>query len=106
MLEQKQLNSTLANWYDIFQDFDFTISHCPGIDHIIPDALSRLFTDGTTDFTSQAITSIPLQTTPTAAETLLPQVSLLKAVNEEWQLQPAIFAQLSSHWGVHTHVGI
>ncbi|PIA13814.1 dUTP diphosphatase, partial [Coemansia reversa NRRL 1564] len=32
----------VARWYTTIQEFNFGIEHCPGIEHILPDALSRL----------------------------------------------------------------
>jgi transposase InsO family protein len=40
---QKQANSMIVNWLDIILQYDFTVAHIPGMDNILPDALSRLF---------------------------------------------------------------
>ena len=33
----------LIRWFDTLIEHDFEIVHCPGILHVLPDALSRLF---------------------------------------------------------------
>jgi transposase InsO family protein len=43
MLSQKNLSHALAQWLDIIIGYDFDIIHRPGIMHVLPDALSRLY---------------------------------------------------------------
>ncbi|OBQ32094.1 MAG: hypothetical protein AN485_22425 [Anabaena sp. MDT14b] len=43
MLEQKRLSDMLERWLDEILEFDFTISHIPGILNVLPDCLSRLY---------------------------------------------------------------
>ena len=33
----------LANWSDKLLDYNFTVIHCPGISHVLPDYLSRMY---------------------------------------------------------------
>ena len=33
----------IVNWYDIIGDFSFRVAHIPGIQNLLPDYLSRLF---------------------------------------------------------------
>ena len=40
---ENRLHSTLANWLHIQLEFDFTVSHIPGVQNVLPDALSRLY---------------------------------------------------------------
>lgn len=40
---QKHMNYMMLNWIDILLDYDFTVVHRPGVDMILPDALSRMF---------------------------------------------------------------
>ena len=46
MLEQKELSHALQQWFDIIQNYNFNVYHRPGILHVVPDALSRVY--GTT----------------------------------------------------------
>lgn len=43
MLTQIPLNRMLTDWYDEIYQYDFTITHLPGVLNIIPDALSRVY---------------------------------------------------------------
>jgi len=43
MFTQKKVNSTIANWLETILEYDFTVVHCPGIQHVLPDALSRFY---------------------------------------------------------------
>lgn len=40
--ERKQLSYMLQNWLDIILEYDFEIKHRPGVEMVLPDALSRL----------------------------------------------------------------
>ena len=41
LLNFKNPTGILARWYEILAQFQFTIEHRPGAEHVIPDALSR-----------------------------------------------------------------
>jgi hypothetical protein len=41
--EQHSLSASAMQWIDILSRYNFTIVHRPGIMHVVPDALSRLF---------------------------------------------------------------
>jgi hypothetical protein len=43
LLTQTQPSKMLVRCLDIIQQFRFTIVHCPGIDNILPDRLSRIY---------------------------------------------------------------
>ena len=43
ILAQKLLTVALQQWLDVILDYDLTIIYRPGILHIVPDALSRMF---------------------------------------------------------------
>lgn len=43
ILTSVQLAHALQQWLDIILDYHFTIKHRPGILHVLPDALSRLY---------------------------------------------------------------
>jgi hypothetical protein len=45
MFTQKKLNSMLLSWLDVLLDYDFSVTHMPGILFTLPDALSRLYPD-------------------------------------------------------------
>jgi transposase InsO family protein len=46
MFEQKKLGDMLERWLDELLEFDFTVSHIPGILNVLPDCLSRLYGAG------------------------------------------------------------
>ena len=43
ILHSVQLAHALQQWLDVILDYHFTIKHRPGILHVVPDALSRLY---------------------------------------------------------------
>jgi hypothetical protein len=43
MFTQKNLSDVLLNWLDVLLDFDFSITHKPGLLMTLPDRLSRLY---------------------------------------------------------------
>ncbi|SAL97138.1 hypothetical protein, partial, partial [Absidia glauca] len=43
---QRDLNAMLSKWFDTLLDYNFDVVHLPGIDNVLPDALSRLFPTG------------------------------------------------------------
>jgi hypothetical protein len=43
IFSKKKVSSTIMNWMDTIIDFDFNVIHCPGITHVLPDALSRFY---------------------------------------------------------------
>ena len=45
ILESKQLSPALQQWLDVILDYNFEIEHRDGILHVLPDRLSRLYTD-------------------------------------------------------------
>jgi hypothetical protein len=40
---QRDLNAMLSKWFDTLLDYNFDVVHLPGMDNVLPDALSRLF---------------------------------------------------------------
>ncbi|SAL97143.1 hypothetical protein, partial, partial [Absidia glauca] len=40
---QRDLNAMLTKWFDTLLDYNFDVVHLPGMDNVLPDALSRLF---------------------------------------------------------------
>lgn len=42
---KSQLSYTLANWLDVILRYDFEVRHRPGVDMVVPDALSRIYSD-------------------------------------------------------------
>jgi hypothetical protein len=44
VLTQKVMTVALQQWVDILMDYDLTVQYRPGLLHIIPDALSRMYT--------------------------------------------------------------
>ena len=45
ILESKQLSPALQQWLDVILDYNFKIEHRDGILHVLPDRLSRIYTD-------------------------------------------------------------
>jgi transposase InsO family protein len=43
LFTQKHMNYMMLNWIDVLFDYDFTVVHRPGIQMILPDALSRIY---------------------------------------------------------------
>ena len=43
ILTQRQLSVALQQWLDVILNYNLKIKYRPGIQHIIPDALSRLY---------------------------------------------------------------
>ena len=42
---QPALSQALQQWLDILQDYDFAVIHRPGVLHVLPDVLSRLYNE-------------------------------------------------------------
>lgn len=42
---QKKLSPRQARWLEVLSEFDFEIIHIPGVDNILADSLSRLYSD-------------------------------------------------------------
>ena len=43
ILKQQNLSTALQQWLDVLLDYDLTIKYRPGILHVVPDALSRMY---------------------------------------------------------------
>ena len=43
ILKQQLLTTALQQWLDVLLDYDLTILYRPGILHVVPDALSRMY---------------------------------------------------------------
>ena len=43
LFTQKHVNFMLLNWMEVLLSFSFTLVHCPGVLHVLPDALSRCY---------------------------------------------------------------
>ncbi len=61
ILTSTQLSPSLQQWLDVIIDYNFTIEHRDGILHVLPDRLSRIFTDVYTAST-WGVESSPLST--------------------------------------------
>jgi transposase InsO family protein len=55
LFTQKHVNYMLLNWIGILLDYSFTITHCPGILNILPDALSRLYPPFLADLEAEVV---------------------------------------------------
>ena len=49
ILKQQNLCAALQQWLDVLLDYDLTIIYRPGVLHVIPDALSRMFMSSYSD---------------------------------------------------------
>ncbi len=45
ILTSTQLSPSLQQWLDVIIDYNFTIEHRDGVLDVLPDRLSRLYTD-------------------------------------------------------------
>eukprot|EP00697_Spironema_sp_BW2_P013001 gnl/Spiro4/29725_TR14599_c0_g1_i1.p1 gnl/Spiro4/29725_TR14599_c0_g1~~gnl/Spiro4/29725_TR14599_c0_g1_i1.p1 ORF type:complete len:1590 (-),score=337.19 gnl/Spiro4/29725_TR14599_c0_g1_i1:22-4635(-) len=43
LLSQQDLSPLLSHWFNDIMEFTFTIKHIPGVQNVLPDALSRLY---------------------------------------------------------------
>jgi hypothetical protein len=44
LFTQKIVNYMMLGWIDTLLEYEFDVVHCPGILHVLPDALSRMYT--------------------------------------------------------------
>jgi hypothetical protein len=84
MFTQTHTNPLIEGWFETLMDFQFDISHCPGVENVLPDALSRLFSDAL----RRAPSGKPIRLMRT--EVLDPRLSSTDA----WKLNPLIFNEL------------
>ena len=49
ILKQQNLCTALQQWLDVLLDYDLTIKYRPGVLHVIPDALSRMYMSSYSD---------------------------------------------------------
>lgn len=43
LLDQKDLSGRQARWLEKLAEFDFDVKYVPGVDNVLPDALSRMY---------------------------------------------------------------
>lgn len=43
LLEQKDLSGRQARWLEKLAEFDFEVKYVPGVENVLPDALSRMY---------------------------------------------------------------
>lgn len=43
MFTQKHLSYMLQDWFLVIMEYSFSVRHCPGVENLIPDHLSRLY---------------------------------------------------------------
>jgi hypothetical protein len=77
MFTQRQTNAMLERWYETISEFDFEPIHLPGINHLLPDGLSRLLPD-----------FLESQSRGATPHTLLWSDSLER---DEWGVHPSLF---------------
>lgn len=53
LFTQKHANHMMLNWWDTLLDYDMEVVHCPGVLNVLPDALSRIYTDQSKQATQQ-----------------------------------------------------
>ena len=49
MFKQKNMTVALQQWMDVILDYDLLIQYRPGVLHVVPDALSRMYTSAYAD---------------------------------------------------------
>ena len=91
ILTQKILNPMLIRCYEEIMEFDFTVSHCPGVKNVLPDLLSRLH---------PSYSAKPATDVDEAVE--LFNISLQSLINSDWKLNTRDFRVVDDKWGPHT----
>jgi hypothetical protein len=43
MFTKKNISSTVLNWFEELLQYSFDVIHCPGMLHVLPDAIGRIF---------------------------------------------------------------
>jgi RNase H-like domain found in reverse transcriptase/Reverse transcriptase (RNA-dependent DNA polymerase)/Integrase zinc binding domain len=49
MFNADKVNHMVEDWLDVIMSYDFTVTHCPGVLNVLPDALSRMYPDRMTN---------------------------------------------------------
>ena len=77
----------IVNWYDIIGDYSFKVAHIPGIQNLLPDYLSRLFSNPL-DERSDAGTSLEQVDTPTSTDTQSPALRMSQVTQTSDMITP------------------
>lgn len=77
IMSQKNMTVALQQWMDVILDYDLTIQYRPGVLHVVPDALSRMYTSAYQD------RNVPWGT--------LTNIHFLNVVNDESNFSPSDF---------------
>ena len=58
LFTQKHSNYMMLQWFDTLISFSFSVVHCPGIIHVLPDALSRLYAPDPSDDSAPLVSAM------------------------------------------------
>ena len=85
----------MQRWYDEIVGYDFDVEHIPGIQNVLPDALSRLYP-------SYARKTTGASTTDTAVTFMLmsTQRDMWADETAEWRLNPKCFRMIQRQFGL------
>ena len=90
---QPNLSPMLINWYELIFDYNFAVFYKPGIRNVLPDALSRFFTEEENETASQSTITIRKISKYEKTE-----------FNEQEKLQILLKEHLLGHFGPDTMV--
>jgi hypothetical protein len=108
MFTQKELNLTILGWFDILLAYTFNIHHRPGIQNILPDHLSRLFTSQSSRSNNASLPDAPFRPDQDAPQRLfrfLNRLDGLQRVDDSERRQQLITDQHAlGHFGTRAMV--
>lgn len=79
---QKHLNKMILNWLELIWEYDFKITHLPGIKNILPDSLSRFYEENEQDIENNYQTTDELNITSILLQEEADLVEILKETKE------------------------
>ncbi|KAJ8651514.1 hypothetical protein O0I10_012927 [Lichtheimia ornata] len=78
LFTQKLANPMMLNWFDILLKYTFDVIHVPGIENVLPDDLSRLFTpDELLEGDNQPSNAIKMGTIKSSKDRLVFQIRVI-----------------------------
>ena len=100
---QKHVNPMINNWLDTLLNYNYEIYHCPGIQNILPDYLSRLFPSFSAD-SSQSHELLQVTETSPLVPTLSSHTAEHSRIisSKEEQLEILQQQHLKGHFGANS----
>jgi transposase InsO family protein len=89
---QQNLSPMLVGWYDLIFDYDFAVFHKPGIRNILPDKLSRFYTEEEGETEPKAQSKITIRS-------ISKQTDIINNINDDQKKQLLIKQHLLGHYG-------